>query len=1251
MNKGSGRENQQEREQHCCISHEFLRAANCNPDKIAVIHAAASPSDRKLINGSPSSSYNPPVYEGDGRFTFSEVLASVDSLSSRLRSILDHSDDPHLILPLTSARNKLDSDMPLPVDMLSSSASFASNEVQPAAEFINAYRPKIIGVYMLPSVEYIISVLSILRIGEAFLPLDPTLPKDRILSVISSSNVGLIIARGSSFNESGIGYYLLDKSHWLIESGICPVLCFSMEERVEDTIGRSNIVCHCENERQRSFCYLMYTSGSTGKPKGVCGTEQGLLNRFLWMQDLYPLHGEELLLFKTSISFIDHLQEFLSAILTACTLAYSISRLTTVPSLMRAVLPALQSQHNVHVRSSLKLLVLSGEVLPLSMWGIISKLFPKISILNLYGSTEVSGDCTYFDCKRLPSILEMNTLESVPIGLPISNCDIVLVESDTGKPDEGEIYVGGLCLSNGYFSESIVMPSEYVKLHNNSICNCSVSCGSQMYFRTGDFARRIQSGDLVFLGRKDRTIKISGQRMALEEIEHTLRGHPDVVDTAVVSHKHQGELVILEAFIVLKEKKTSSEAFVSSIKSWVSNKLSLAMIPSRFVFMDSLPMTSSGKVDYASLSASTSFTIPAQHDADETKASDLLQVIRKAFGDALMVEEVLHDDNFFIMGGNSIAAAYVAHSLGIDMRLIYNFPTPSKLEIALLEKRELCNLDVSADANWKLNREEDKEHQFHSGYSPTKNHAVVSKRLKVNSNKYFKPELNHDKDGFPWNLSSVPMSCSFSRCNKVMHEEKFRGNALCHVNWSVEAPRNKRGFIQELWKVHMESCVDASPLVVLKDSDIYLFVGSHSHKFICADAKRSSVLWEIKLEGRIECSAAVLSDFSQVKCQPLVDAPRQLIWCGSHDHNLYALDFRNYRCVYKLPCGGSIFGCPAIDEVHNVLYVASTSGRLTAISVKALPFHTLWLHELEVPVFASLCITSASRYVICCLVDGHVVALDSSGSIIWRCRTGGPIFAGPCTSFALPSQESGNLLWEYGVGDPITASAYIDEHLQLKSESSLSIDSSGSIHILRVNLDVTRKENQSKDPMVQEFAKRELQGDIFSSPVMIGGRVFVGLYMFLPEKYSSNYYAVAGLILVGVPWIFWFLAYVYKCCSPSYDEKRSLKGQVTRSNTASPVTPLQNAASPRAKPTSPTEEFRGEESNSGRRVHFGEVIVLGNEEKESISNVEICQNASREEHWRMICESLEESDDSNLASNDNKGLIDERGTEMPLPLL
>lgn len=226
-------------------------------------------------------------------------------------------------------------------------------------------------------------------------------------------------------------------------------------------------------------------------------------------------------------------------------------------------------------------------------------------------------------------ILEMETLTSVPIGLPISNCHVVLVESDSGTPNQGEILVGGPCLPNGYFSEATSTPSEYVNLHQNSICNSSVKFGSLLYFRTGDFAQRLQSGDLVFLGRKDRTIKINGQRMALEEIECALKGHPDVVDAAVVSHKDQGELAVLEAFIVLQEKEKSSEIFVSSIKSWMSNRLPVAMIPSRLVFMESLPMTSSGKVDYLSLSSSTFFTTHAQDEIDATKTSDSVQVIRK----------------------------------------------------------------------------------------------------------------------------------------------------------------------------------------------------------------------------------------------------------------------------------------------------------------------------------------------------------------------------------------------------------------------------------------------------------------------------------------------------------------------------------------------------------------------------------------------------------------------------------------------
>ncbi|KAF8108608.1 hypothetical protein N665_0106s0010 [Sinapis alba] len=544
-----------------------------------------------------------------------------------------------------------------------------------------------------------------------------------------------------------------------------------------------------------------------------------------------------------------------------------------------------------------------------------------------------------------------------------------------------------------------------------------------------------------------------------------------------------------------------------------------------------------------------------------------------------MVKEVSDDDDFFAIGGDSLAAAHLSHSLGIDMRFIYQFRSPSKLVICMSEKKGKLREDMQHNTIQKPDHKTESQNSnelvsrpfpLHYGVKsePTPSRMqceknVSAKRLKIDSEQFSSKSM---KDKISWGSGYSEMHCAFSRCNKVHYPNSCSNEGENRENWSVEFPRNQMVSIRELWKVHMESCVDASPLVVLKHSKTYLFIGSHSRKFFCIDAKSGSICWETILEGRIEGSAMVVGDFSQVvigcykgklyfldfstgslrwtfqaggeiKCQPVVHTSSKLIWCGSHDHTLYALDYRSQRCVYKLQCGGSIFASPIIDEGHSSLYVASTSGRVTAVSIKGrsdlqnspwtncslpnnlaktvscmdFPFHTLWVLELEAPIFGSLSIIPSSRSVICCLVDGQVVAVSPSGTIIWKYRTGGPIFAGPCMSHLLPSQvlvccrngsvyslepESGCHLWEYNVGDPITASAYIDENLHFESHQLLASDrlvsvcsSSGRVHVLRVRPSLSRDSNESK---VGEIAKLELKADIFSSPVMIGGRIFVG---------------------------------------------------------------------------------------------------------------------------------------------------------------
>ncbi|KAL6513509.1 hypothetical protein OROGR_020995 [Orobanche gracilis] len=509
----------------CCISHEFYKAVSKCPDKIAVIHASgfarlsrdcsAKPPPAgdcgKIASIDTVSSSRLSVYDGDECFTFSDILSAVENLSSRLWGILHGGDDSCVIKtgPVDISREKS--------KHVSESLQYSSQIVQQSTK-CRTRTPKVVGIYTEPSVEYIIAVLSVLRCGEAFMPLDPTWPKARISSLIFSSKADLVVGIESS--TEGNCCHKLDTLNWLIDEGSCPVLHFSVKGIIKEQSHPLLLGWPCESESLRSFCYLMYTSGSSGNPKGVCGTEIGLLNQF------------------------------------------------------------------------------------------------------------VTGDCTYFDCKRLPLILDKEVISSVPIGLAVSNCDVVLVGEDA--PYQGEVYVGGLCVAAGYFNYPYLIPlAEEEMSLGHDISGPNGECRFQHYFKTGDFARRLWSGDLIFLGRNDRTIKVNGQRFALEEIEGAFRDHPDVVDAAVLSCEVDGEILLLEAHVVKEETSEDEELLKCSLRNWVLSKLPHVMIPSRILFTRSLPSTSSGKVDYLSLAASRPLDQQASINIEEIRQDHLIEVIKK----------------------------------------------------------------------------------------------------------------------------------------------------------------------------------------------------------------------------------------------------------------------------------------------------------------------------------------------------------------------------------------------------------------------------------------------------------------------------------------------------------------------------------------------------------------------------------------------------------------------------------------------
>ncbi|MFN6562980.1 MAG: non-ribosomal peptide synthetase [Nostoc sp. ChiSLP01] len=536
------------------------------------------------------------------------------------------------------------------------------------------------------SIDMVVGILAILKAGGVYIPLDPSYPVERLNFMLSDSQASILIS-----NQE-----ILEKLSLSSPKNIC--LDIHKDEIVQQSPENPINISKPEH-----LAYIIYTSGSTGTPKGVLGTHRGTVNGLHWLWKTYPFTPEEVCCQKTAISFVDSVWEIFApllqgiptVIISNATLLdpqlflealaqHQVTRIIVVPSLLRLLLD--NYHHLIKKLSQLKLWITSGEALSINLAKIFREVMAFAKLINLYGSSEVSANATYYDTSLLQD--QANT---VPIGRPIDNTQAYVLNRNlqpTPLGVVGELYIGGDGLARGYLHRPELTQERFI---NNPFVP-----GTKLY-KTGDLVRYLNDGNLEYLGRHDEQVKIRGFRVELGEIATVITQHADVRDSVVIAVNDPEENQRLIAYVVADKQDITTQFL-----PYLQQKLPNYMLPSAFVVLDVLPLTPSGKVDKRSLPTdeviqpNTTKTLITPRNFTELS-------LVKLWENLLNTSPIGVTDNFFNLGGHSFLAvrlmAQIQDRFGHNLSLstLFENPTIEKLAAIVSQPfRESSNSPVVA---------------------------------------------------------------------------------------------------------------------------------------------------------------------------------------------------------------------------------------------------------------------------------------------------------------------------------------------------------------------------------------------------------------------------------------------------------------------------------------------------------------------------------------------------------------------------
>ena len=447
-----------------------------------------------------------------------------------------------------------------------------------------------VGIYLNKSIESAIAVYGIMSAGAAFVPLDTTAPPNRTRFLLNDCEIEFLITHKSQ--RRTLKTVLEEKTPIKALIGIegdwdCPTTSWEEIKSYSTQIPPVNIL-------EQDLAYIMYTSGSTGLPKGIMHTHHSGLSYAQLSAELYDVGPEDRVGNHAPLHFdISTFGYFTSPLAGATTVlvpdAYaklpaSLSQLMEKEQLtiwysVPLALTQLLSHGILEERdmSSLRWVLYGGEPFPIKHLRTLMEKWPKARFCNVYGPAEVN-QCTYYHLEKSP-----NEGGSVPLGKIWDNAEMRIVDGNDKQVqpgEQGELLVRTPTMMQGYWNQpELTQKGLYFEEPYPGY--------RKTFYRTGDLVRIDESGNLLFLGRKDRQIKVRGNRIELDEIEAVLVSHPAVVEAAILAFRNENEERFIKGAVI---KKEGVDILPEDLKQYISARMPIYAVPDDILILKEFPL-------------------------------------------------------------------------------------------------------------------------------------------------------------------------------------------------------------------------------------------------------------------------------------------------------------------------------------------------------------------------------------------------------------------------------------------------------------------------------------------------------------------------------------------------------------------------------------------------------------------------------------------------------------------------------------